>query len=77
MIVGCYSLDLYCVHERLPIVFTDEVPVGSHRHGEFPHTFDAPNEATCRKQARARGWRFINGDVLCPRCAGAKMRKTI
>lgn len=64
MIVGGYSLHLYC-----------DDPSHKVRH---PHQFqsldaeiDGPNELDCRRQARARGWLFRAGKCICPVCAKA------
>lgn len=74
MIVGCYSLHLYCVYDELPTWYHHEhgdepVPFGFHAYREFPAEFDGRTEAECKRQARKRGWKFRDGDVLCPRCA--------
>ena len=71
MIVGCYDMHLYCRHDR-PVSYVQEyqpVPLGHHRHGEFPHQFTGRTDADCRRKARASGWVFSNGDATCPRCA--------
>jgi hypothetical protein len=71
MIAGCYSLDLYCRFERLPIHFEHlDGAIVPHRHfsDEFPHQFTAQTERSCMEQARARGWKFSNHDATCPRC---------
>lgn len=60
MIVGCYTLDLYCDREE-----------GEPQHGfrEFPHQFTGHTEGDCMQDARARGWRFRDGAAYCPKCA--------
>lgn len=72
MIVGCYSMDLYCMHEGLPLHYDQWgpiVPAGHHFAGEFPHKFDGDTESACKQQARQRGWLFRNGEAICPRCS--------
>lgn len=64
MIVGCYSLHLYC-----------DIPNDSHKHrlhGEF--TGDTSSEA--RQKARNEGWKFNRDQkrVICPRCIAAGRR---
>lgn len=56
MIVGCYSLDLYCRNES--------------RHDSVrPAQFTGRTFAACKRDAIASGWRFhLDGDVSCPRC---------
>lgn len=70
MIAGGYDLHLYCRHEKLPVVHTDDVPKGSHRLCEFPHEFYGRSESDCKNQARQSGSVFNrDGEVTCPRCA--------
>ena len=57
MIIGCYTLDLYCDNK-------DCYTVG------MPHQFTGPSAMHCYKQARAIGW-IINlqkSKAYCPRC---------
>jgi hypothetical protein len=63
MIVGCYSLDLYCDAERA-------YPDGIHEFREFPHTFTAELGSVCRKRARKSGWKLDlkNFEAYCPKC---------
>lgn len=69
MIVGGYTLDLYCSNSAC-------------RHGKYgsepaAETFFSEEGATCRRRARKRGWKFVRAedgigkDVLCPECAKA------
>jgi len=70
MIVGGYDLHLYCKNETLPLVGSDASCLkGFHRYNEFPHEFYGRNEREVMKQARKRGWKFRDGDAICPRCA--------
>lgn len=59
MIVGCYSLDLYCDNEA-----------GPHKYDEFPAVYTAQTGSKCRRLARKDGWKLdINGGkAACPRC---------
>jgi len=45
MVVGAYSLDLYCDNERV-----------EHSYKEFPHQFVGETFGECAKIARTRGW---------------------
>lgn len=77
MIVGTYTLHLYCDsglkqpyaderHERLP-----------GHHGE-PGEFTGNTRAECLRKARKAGW-FVTGSnentVTCPRCAAIWNKK--
>lgn len=61
MIVGCYTLDLYC-----------DTPDCSHntRLGWIPDTYTGQTEGQCNKQARADGWKIKRkeGKAYCPDC---------
>lgn len=66
MIVGGYSLDLYCRFHKAssgPDAGTRE-----HEWNRGHASFAGHNETDCRKQARKAHWRFVAGDVLCPDC---------
>jgi hypothetical protein len=65
MIVGCYSMDLYCDTG------------GDAYGGKCPHStsyttvqaeFTGRNERDCLQQAKQRGWSFRNGKATCPGC---------
>lgn len=58
MIVGCYSLALYC----------DGPGCLVRREGDG--VFTAETGAECRREARKRGWRLNlrAGTALCPQC---------
>jgi len=60
VIVGCYTMDLYCDCES-----------DRHDHGEFPHQFIAHKYSQCKRQAQKEGWVFKrNGtDAVCPKCS--------
>lgn len=59
MMVGCYTLDLYCDRDSL-----------RHKYGEFPHQYTGKTESSCRRQARLDGWRLNlrTGTDICPAC---------
>ena len=73
MIVGCYSLDLYC-----DLCWEDTATPYAQRSA-FPHNFTGKSRAACGKQARVAGWslRFVSGSkpprAVCPIC---KRRRT-
>lgn len=69
MIVGGYDLHLYCRYTDChPAAYNPDVKVQSKAE------FHGPNEAACRRQARARGWVFNNdSDVTCYHC-GHRLR---
>jgi hypothetical protein len=73
-IVGCYTMDLYCLREtcereKLANTFRPAVQ-------PCPHQFTGQTEAQCRREARRVGWRFSKGDVTCPHCATASVPST-
>lgn len=70
MIVGCYSLHLYCDTGNAKPGMTGD-------GGNSPHGFDnpgfgeftGPTEGDCKRQARNQGWRFgRDSRVFCPTC---------
>ena len=67
MIVGCYTLDLYCDN-------AGEYPDGIHEYKEFPREFTDEYGSKCRKMARKEGWtlNLKDGTALCPKCSGVK-----
>lgn len=61
MIVGCYTLDLYCDRES-----------EAHEYNEFPHQFMHELGSKARVKARRAGW-ILNteeGTAVCPKCSG-------
>ena len=68
MIVGCYSLDLYCDNFDL---MKDQVEDSyGHRYDEFPHQFTGYSRPECVRNARHRGW-IVNipaNKAYCPGC---------
>lgn len=72
MIVGCYSIHLYCDNaENLHGTGDDE-----HDFHEFPHEFTGETRGECMKEARRRGWLInLSADkALCPKCSGKNRR---
>ena len=70
MIVGCYSMHLYCDTGN-------DMPGMPGDYGKTPHNFENPgrgefighSESECKKQARMAGWRFTRDRrVICPSC---------
>ena len=58
MIVGGYTLDLYCDHKNK-----------DHEYNEFPHTYYEQLGSLCRKNARRDGWILHkDGTATCPKC---------
>ncbi len=74
MIVGCYSLELYCdkAANDTDIHGSPQDPI--HKYREFPEIFTGNRRQDCERQARKRGWLINNatGVCLCPRCSGKK-----
>ena len=71
MIVGCYTLDLYCddpneTHEKIDFMHS--------AGGEFPHQYTAAYGSQCRAQARRDGWtlNLQKNTAICPKCHGKK-----
>lgn len=65
MIVGCYTLDLYCdvTYRKHPWDY------------RFPHQFTGETFGECKKQAQRYGWIFHrNSTVTCPHCADLKSK---
>jgi hypothetical protein len=63
MIVGGYTLDLYC-----------DVENEQHSYREFPHQFYAQTKQECYREARRCGWTINDktGFCYCPKCKKAK-----
>ena len=63
MIVGCYSLDLYCDNEDAHI----------HEHYSFEAT--GRSRAQCLRAAKRAGWAVDSRKrtVRCPKCKGKKL----
>jgi len=67
MIVGGYSLHLYCKYEDC---IENKIPVGmvgkpfTQRCAEF----DGDTLKACKAQAEVKGWHFLKGDCICRLC---------
>lgn len=60
MIVGCYTLDLYCDFEN-----------AEHPWNAFPKQFCGHTLGECKRAARKDGWTFHkDGNARCPKCKG-------
>ena len=72
MWVGCYTLDLYC-DKSAEVYSPAEDTV--HEWNEFPHQLTHESGSACRAIARKRGWIIkSNGNAICPKCSGKKLR---
>ena len=69
MMVGCYSLDLYCDNEATR--WADGSDEHGHAFGSFPWQYTDETGSACRARARAAGWKINikTGAALCPQCA--------
>lgn len=67
MIVGAYSLDLYCDNEKY-----------KHPFGYMPHQYVGETYAECVREARRDGWLISNDrqKCLCPKCSGKRKANT-
>lgn len=72
MIVGAYTLDLYCDHpEHNGFILSSGkmLVLFNGKQVELAHQFVGRTERYCRKQARKAGWVFKRGrEVVCPFC---------
>jgi len=64
MIVGCYTMDLYCDNPKCEAVFAG---LDGHRDG-IQMGFTGSTRAACARQARRVGWRVGRTKAYCPRC---------
>ena len=65
MMVGGYSLDLYC--DEVDGADKSLVDTLGHRYDEFPHVYYGEHGSICRAAARRNGW-TLGKRVLCPKC---------
>ena len=65
MLIGCYTLDLYCDNDKSGVKED-----GTHDWREFPHPFTGETFAVCAREARGRGWIISKNHDLCPKCSG-------
>jgi len=84
MIAGGYSLHLYCVNgltsarldaTRLLHQAGGEAPPRDtcawddrEPHRQNMGDYYAENISTAKRMARMRGWKFVDGDCVCPEC---------
>ena len=70
MIVGCYSMDLYCDSDPCP---TTEKSVCS-----CLAQLSGSSEQECMKDAKKRGWSFVKdgyqANAFCPNCTKRRKR---
>ncbi len=72
MIVGCYSMDLYCENAEAS---STVCRVGWGYHG--PPVYTGRTEAECIRQARGDGWLITNDrprKAYCPKCAKTRRK---
>ncbi len=65
MLVGCYTLDLYC----------DNFKAIEHKFGDFPQQYTDEFGSACRRLAREDGWLIKSDKQLCPKCSNKKEKK--
>jgi len=69
MIVGAYSLHLYCDNGNSEPDCVGPKEISGHDYSDPGFAeFTGQTEAECKKKARRRGWKFTrDGRALCPR----------
>lgn len=73
MIVGCYSVDLYCDNEDRTGDKRCKRRNGPLRYGSDQYTGETEGE--CLRQARKEGWKFTRDrprKAYCPACSGKR-----
>lgn len=65
MIVGCYTLDVYC---ESPVKICQDQRSPVFRYKCFGQ-FTGQTERECRAKAKRAGWVLRDGRVRCPPCA--------
>ena len=75
MIVGGYTLDLYCDN----VLGKEKNLFGglngdAHKYHEFPHNYGGETRQEAERAARKDGWTINNkaGTCLCPKCSGKR-----
>jgi len=68
MIVGCFTLDLYCDTEGCR--HNDEG-----KGCQEPDSYVRRTRAECNRAARKDGWKIWKGKVICSKCVEAKKGK--
>jgi hypothetical protein len=66
MIVGCYTMDLYC--DNRGETHIEEMQI--HGHDKWPIQYTGHTEGKCKHKARQDGWRLGKEKQLCPVCTG-------
>jgi hypothetical protein len=66
MIVGCYTLDLYCRNSA--VSRKDRLHKCKGSEYDQPGQFTGYNEREAKAEAKNLGWVFSKGDVTCPWC---------
>lgn len=74
MIVGAYTLDLYCDNDSAQVLRYDESATDfprKHLYNEFPHQFVGKTFAGTVRDARRSGWIVSTKRMkcYCPKCA--------
>jgi hypothetical protein len=64
VIVGCYSMDLYCKNDKSCQRLTVAHTIG------FAQT-TGENRTQCLSAAKKLGWKITKGDAICPYCLKA------
>ena len=67
MIVGCYTLHLYC-DDPTHFARRNDRPW---RESSLDAEFTGNTETDCKRQARAKGWKFKADECTCPYCVTA------
>lgn len=72
MIIGCYSMHLYCDTGNATPGMPGDGGTSPHDHSDAGFAeFTAQTLGECKAQARKLGWHFMRDKrVICPRCAG-------
>jgi len=75
MIVGGYTMDLYCENIGTPLAGS-LFDVCGHRYDGGKASFFAEDSLKCRQQAYAQGWilRVSKGLAYCPACTKGMKR---
>jgi hypothetical protein len=77
MIVGCYSLHLYC--DGLPNCKNRNCRPGAGGDSVPPAEYSGQTRGECSAKARRQGWRLNprTDTALCPACAKAGVRPSL
>jgi len=69
VIIGGYTLDLYCDGPRHRELHPNKL-------GSCDASFAGPTKSDCTKQACEKGWKLTGDKCLCRRCREAARRPT-